>query len=223
MPRCRRNAASSLGSASSRRRCRGERRRPHGRQRQHRRPARGHCQPGAIVFRGRLSSSERPARSCGATSAERNSRTSPSHRVYSLRSRPARRGEPKRRRTGAEVTFVCAGRGDRGARHYRGRYLASRRASRAGVASNAPPPAGTPHFPSSCCPSPICPAIRAGLPRGRSHRGIDHGLARIRDSFVIARNTAFTYKGKPVDAKAIGKDLGVRYVLEGWCSPAARK
>jgi hypothetical protein len=29
-------------------------------------------------------------------------------------------------------------------------------------------------------------------------------LARIRDSFVIARNTAFTYKGKPVDAKAIG-------------------
>jgi tetratricopeptide (TPR) repeat protein len=32
---------------------------------------------------------------------------------------------------------------------------------------------------------------------------------------VIARNTAFTYKGKAVDAKAIGKDLGVRYVLEG--------
>jgi len=40
-------------------------------------------------------------------------------------------------------------------------------------------------------------------------------LARIRDSFVIARNTAFTYKGKAVDAKAIGKELGVRYVLEG--------
>jgi adenylate cyclase len=41
------------------------------------------------------------------------------------------------------------------------------------------------------------------------------GVARIPNSFVIARNTAFTYKGKPVDAKAIGKDLGVRYVLEG--------
>jgi adenylate cyclase len=41
------------------------------------------------------------------------------------------------------------------------------------------------------------------------------GIARIRDSFVIARNTAFTFKGKPVDAKTIGKDLGVRYVLEG--------
>jgi adenylate cyclase len=32
---------------------------------------------------------------------------------------------------------------------------------------------------------------------------------------VIARNTAFTYKGKNIDAKEIGKDLGVRYVLEG--------
>ena len=41
------------------------------------------------------------------------------------------------------------------------------------------------------------------------------GIARIRDSFVIARNTAFTFKGKPVDVKTIGKDLGVRYVLEG--------
>ena len=40
-------------------------------------------------------------------------------------------------------------------------------------------------------------------------------LSRIRGSFVIARNTAMTFKGKPVDAKAIGKDLGVRYVLEG--------
>ena len=40
-------------------------------------------------------------------------------------------------------------------------------------------------------------------------------LSRIRDSFVIARNTAFTYKGKRVDAKQIGKELGVRYVLEG--------
>jgi TolB-like protein/Flp pilus assembly protein TadD len=40
-------------------------------------------------------------------------------------------------------------------------------------------------------------------------------LSRIRDSFVIARNTAFTYKGKAIDARAIGKELGVRYVLEG--------
>jgi TolB-like protein/class 3 adenylate cyclase/Flp pilus assembly protein TadD len=40
-------------------------------------------------------------------------------------------------------------------------------------------------------------------------------LSRISGSFVIARNTAFTYRGKPVDAKQIGRELGVRYVLEG--------
>ena len=40
-------------------------------------------------------------------------------------------------------------------------------------------------------------------------------LSHIHDSFVIARSTAFTYKGKPIDAKEIGKELGVRYVLEG--------
>ena len=40
-------------------------------------------------------------------------------------------------------------------------------------------------------------------------------LSRIRDSFVIARNTAFTFKGKGLDAKEIGKQLDVRYVLEG--------
>src|SRR5208283_4915231 len=45
-------------------------------------------------------------------------------------------------------------------------------------------------------------------------------LARIRDTFVIARNTAMTFKGKPIDAKAIGKDLGVRYVLEGSVQPS---
>ena len=40
-------------------------------------------------------------------------------------------------------------------------------------------------------------------------------LSHLPDSFVIARNTAFTYKGKPVDMKQIGRELGVRYVLEG--------
>jgi adenylate cyclase len=45
-------------------------------------------------------------------------------------------------------------------------------------------------------------------------------LARIRDTFVIARNTAMTFKGKPIDAKAIGEELGVRYVLEGSVQPS---
>jgi TolB-like protein/class 3 adenylate cyclase len=40
-------------------------------------------------------------------------------------------------------------------------------------------------------------------------------LSRIRGAVVIARNTAFTYKGKPLDVKSIGRDLNVRYVLEG--------
>jgi adenylate cyclase len=40
-------------------------------------------------------------------------------------------------------------------------------------------------------------------------------LSHLPDSFVIARNTAFTYKGKPVDVKQLGRELGVRYVLEG--------
>jgi TolB-like protein len=40
-------------------------------------------------------------------------------------------------------------------------------------------------------------------------------MSRIRGSFVIARNTAFAFKGKAIDAKEIGKELGVRYVLEG--------
>ena len=48
-------------------------------------------------------------------------------------------------------------------------------------------------------------------------------LARIRGSFVIARNTAMTFKGKPIDAKAIGKDLGVRYVLEGSVQPSGNQ
>ena len=40
-------------------------------------------------------------------------------------------------------------------------------------------------------------------------------LSRIRGAYVVARNTAFTYKGKPLDVKAIGRELNVRYVLEG--------
>src|SRR5439155_15722762 len=40
-------------------------------------------------------------------------------------------------------------------------------------------------------------------------------LSRFPGSLVIARNTAFTYKGKPTDVKQIGRDLGVRYVVEG--------
>jgi TolB-like protein len=40
-------------------------------------------------------------------------------------------------------------------------------------------------------------------------------LSRIRWLFVIARNSSFTYKGKTVDEKQVGRELGVRYVVEG--------
>ncbi|MBV8536126.1 MAG: adenylate/guanylate cyclase domain-containing protein [Alphaproteobacteria bacterium] len=41
------------------------------------------------------------------------------------------------------------------------------------------------------------------------------GLSRIKWLFVIARNSTFVYKGRAVDVKQVGRDLGVRYVLEG--------
>lgn len=41
------------------------------------------------------------------------------------------------------------------------------------------------------------------------------GLSRINWLFVIARNSTFTYKGRAVDVKQVGRELGVRYVLEG--------
>ncbi|MBT1510479.1 adenylate/guanylate cyclase domain-containing protein [Bradyrhizobium sp. SRL28] len=41
------------------------------------------------------------------------------------------------------------------------------------------------------------------------------GLSRSKSLFVIARNSSFTYKGKAVDIKQVGRELGVRYVLEG--------
>ena len=49
----------------------------------------------------------------------------------------------------------------------------------------------------------------------KSQRVLTTDLSRLSGTFVIARNTAFTFKGKNADAREIGKELGVRYVLEG--------
>jgi TolB-like protein len=46
-------------------------------------------------------------------------------------------------------------------------------------------------------------------------------LSRIRWLFVVARNSSFTYKGRAVDVKQVGRELGVRYVLEGSVRKAA--
>ena len=48
-------------------------------------------------------------------------------------------------------------------------------------------------------------------------------LSRFRSLFVIARNSSFTYKGKAVDIKQIGRELGVRYVVEGSVRKAGRR
>jgi TolB-like protein/class 3 adenylate cyclase len=48
-------------------------------------------------------------------------------------------------------------------------------------------------------------------------------LSRIRWLFVIARNSTFTYKGRAVDVKAVGRELGVRYVLEGSVRKASQR
>jgi TolB-like protein len=48
-------------------------------------------------------------------------------------------------------------------------------------------------------------------------------LSRNRWLFVIARNSSFTYKGRAVDVKQVGRDLGVRYVLEGSVRKAGNK
>ena len=48
-------------------------------------------------------------------------------------------------------------------------------------------------------------------------------VSRIRGAFVIARNTAFTYKGKALDTKTVGRELNVRYVLEGSVQRAGRR
>src|SRR5208283_4300255 len=44
---------------------------------------------------------------------------------------------------------------------------------------------------------------------------ITTALSKVRWFFVIARNSSFTYKGRAIDVKQVGQELGVRYVLEG--------
>ena len=52
---------------------------------------------------------------------------------------------------------------------------------------------------------------------------ITTALSRFRSLFVISRNSAFTYKGRAVDARQVGRELGVRYLLEGSVRRAANR
>ena len=91
----------------------------------------------------------------------------------------------------------------------------------------APAESKAPSLPGADLPLPDKPSI-AVLPftnmsgdpeQGHFADGIAEdiltGLARLRWLFVIARNSSFTYKGRHVDVRQVGRELGVRYVLEG--------
>jgi len=106
-------------------------------------------------------------------------------------------------------------------RHRRGYRLLT------AVATADVPPA------SSAARLPVKPSI-AVLPfqnmsgdRGQEYftdgmvEDIISALSRFKELFVIARNSSFTYKGKVVDVKQVGRELGVRYVMEGSVRKAA--
>ena len=93
--------------------------------------------------------------------------------------------------------------------------------------AGAPPTARPAPAPSPEKPAPprlsivVLPFANIGGDADQEHfvdgvtESLTTDLSRIRGSFVIGRNTAFTYKGKAVDLKQIGRDLNIRYVLEG--------
>ena len=140
-------------------------------------------------------------------------------RVYSLRSRQSRRRRSPRRRSARppapkkRSALALARRGDRRVAYPdRGGALVSR----APAEPRSRTPAEAAHLSIVVLPfanlsgDPAQDYFADGVTENLTTE-----LSRIRDSFVIARNTAFTFKGKSVDAKEIGKELGVRYVLEG--------
>lgn len=103
------------------------------------------------------------------------------------------------------------------------------------VGAAKPEPAGTDETPARTLPLPSKPSI-AALPflnlSGDPEQDyfadgvvedIVSALSRIGWLFVIARNSSFTYKGRGVDVKQVGRELGVRYVLEGSVRKAANR
>ena len=91
----------------------------------------------------------------------------------------------------------------------------------------APSISGAPHSPPQALSLPKKPSIvvlplqnMSGDPEQEYFadgltENLTTDLSRIGDLFVIGRNTAFTYKGRKIDLKQIGRELGVRYALEG--------
>jgi TolB-like protein/class 3 adenylate cyclase len=87
------------------------------------------------------------------------------------------------------------------------------------------PPRPTPAFESQTAPPRlsivVLPFANIGDDPQQEHfvdgvtDSLTTDLSRIRGAIVIARNTAFTYKGRPLDVRMMGRELNVRYVLEG--------
>ena len=151
-------------------------------------------------------------------------------RVYSLRvgvpaqAKPATAAKPTPPKRGSALALLAAGYAlllvlvAGGAWYF---LVANRHAP---VVANAPPPLAAQRFSIVVLPF----ANLSGDPAQDYFADavtdeVTTGIARIRDTFVIAHNTALTYKGKPVDAKAIGRDLGVRYVLEDSVLPSGNQ
>src|SRR6202008_765055 len=79
-----------------------------------------------------------------------------------------------------------------------------------------PPPSSAPHLSLV-----VLPFANIGRDPEQEHfvdgvtESLTTDLSRINGAFVIARNTAFTFKGRAIDVKMLGRELNVRYVLEG--------
>jgi TolB-like protein len=92
--------------------------------------------------------------------------------------------------------------------------------TRVAADASAPPAGGLPPLPDTPSIAVLPFANMSGDPEQEYFADgiveeIITALSRIRWLFVIARNSSFTYKGQAVDVKRVGRELGVRYVLEG--------
>ena len=174
----------------------------------------GICQAGRdLSLRAGLLAGESAARSRGHRSRPdpTQEHRRPGARLFA-RSRQAGAGEagPKRRNRWRRSPRVRRAHRDRGGAWY---FLGNRRRP---SCRSAAAPARAAHLSIVVLPfTNLSDDPRQDYFADGITENLTTDLSRIRNSFVIARNTAFTYKGKNVDAKEIGKELGVRYVLEG--------
>jgi adenylate cyclase len=145
-------------------------------------------------------------------------------RVYSLDVGAPAQAKPAKPKKSSKLTPVAAGIATLLILLVGGAWYLSGANRPAPVASNAPPPLAAQRLSIVVLPF----ANLSGDPAqdylaDALTDELTTSVARIHDSFVVARNTAFTYKGEAIDAKAIGRNLGIRYVLEGSIQPSGNQ